>query len=85
MQTLMTDKEEIDIARDNIATNVRDLMSARSMTQQELATEADISQGFVSKILRGTLLPNGLLLHKIARALDTTSEKLLDIPRRKAS
>jgi transcriptional regulator with XRE-family HTH domain len=85
MQTLMTDKEEIDIARENIATNVRDLMSSCSMTQQQLATQADISQGFVSKILSGTLLPNGLLLHKIARALGTSSEKLLDIPRRKAS
>lgn len=72
-------------AKQNIAANVRQLMDARAMTQVELATEAKISQGFVSKILSASILPNALLLHNVAEALGVTSEKLLDFPRRKAS
>jgi transcriptional regulator with XRE-family HTH domain len=85
MTTAMTTDKETKEARENISANVARLMEARNLTQEALASEASISQSFVSKILRGILLPNGLLLHKIARALNTTSENLLQNPRRKAS
>jgi transcriptional regulator with XRE-family HTH domain len=72
-------------AKANIAANVRQLMESRALTQEALASEANVSQGFVSKILRAAILPNALLLHNIAEALGVTSDKLLDFPRRKAS
>ena len=82
MQTEMLDETQ---AKENIATNVRRLMDARAMTQNELAAAATISQGFVSKILRGAILPNALLLHNLAEALGVSSDTLINFPKRRAS
>lgn len=72
-------------AKENIAKNVRRLMDARAMTQNDLASSASVSQGFVSKILCGGILPNALLLHKLAEALGVSSDALIDFPKRRAS
>lgn len=72
-------------AKENIATNVRRLMDARAMTQNDLATAASISQGFVSKILSGAILPNALLLHNLAEVLGVSSDALIDSQKRRAS
>jgi len=82
MQTEMLNEEQ---AKENIAANVRQLMDARNMTQVGLSEAASISQGFVSKILRGVIMPNALLLHNVAEALGVSTDRLLDSPRRKAS
>jgi transcriptional regulator with XRE-family HTH domain len=82
MQAKMLDETQ---AKENIAKNVRRLMDARAMTQNELAYSASVSQGFVSKILGGAILPNALLLHKLAEALGVSSDALIDFPKRRAS
>jgi transcriptional regulator with XRE-family HTH domain len=82
MQTEMLDEIQ---AKENIAANVRRLMNARAMTQVDLANAATVSQGFVSKILCGSILPNALLLRNVAEALGVTSDALMDFPKRRAS
>jgi len=72
-------------ARHNIATNVRRLINLRDLTQEQLAGYVGVTQGCISKILNGMLLPNALLLREIAGILGVHSDDLLDPPKRKAS
>jgi transcriptional regulator with XRE-family HTH domain len=82
MQTEMLTEQQ---AKENIAKNIRQLMSARAMTQVDLSAAAEISQGFVSKILQGSIMPSALLLRNIADVFSVSTDSLLDFPRRKAS
>jgi len=70
----------IEQATANLAANVARLMTARGITQSDLADAAGISQGWVSKIASGQSMPNAAIVARIAARLRTTSEKLLDFP-----
>ena len=52
-------------------------MSAKGVTQCDLAEAAGIAQPHVSRIVNGQSMPSGIILAKIAARLRTTSEKLL--------
>jgi predicted transcriptional regulator len=69
----------------NLAANVGRLMESRNVNQTQLGDAAEISQGYVCKILAGKVLPNALTVRQIAEFLGSTTEKLLDFPRKKAS
>jgi predicted transcriptional regulator len=69
----------------NLAANVGRLMESRNVNQTQLGDSAEISQGYVCKILAGKVLPNALTVRQIAEFLGSTTEKLLDFPRKKAS
>lgn len=60
-----------------IGSNIRDLRSARGLTQAELAEKIDVSTPFVSKVERGVKHPSLETLICIASSLGTTLDVLL--------
>ncbi|MDE2428005.1 MAG: helix-turn-helix transcriptional regulator [Burkholderiales bacterium] len=60
-----------------LATNVRKLRRARKLSQETLAFDAEIDRTYVSQIERAVINPSLLVLHKVAKALDTTVLNLL--------
>lgn len=60
-----------------IGRNIRDIRSARGLTQAELAEKADLSVPFISYIETGVKHPGLETLLKIAAALGTTVDVLL--------
>jgi transcriptional regulator with XRE-family HTH domain len=68
---------EFERMRVTLAANVLQLRSIKSWTQEQLAFEAEVDRTYVSQIERGLKNPSLLILHKMARALDSTVVKLL--------
>ena len=62
----------------NFAKNIASMRTKLSMSQEELATKADISRSMLSKIERGEVNPTILVASKIARGLNTLVSVLLD-------
>jgi DNA-binding XRE family transcriptional regulator len=58
----------------NIATRIRDLRSARSMTQAQLAEAADVALETLSRIERGCMSPSVEMLERLAAGLDVPVE-----------
>jgi transcriptional regulator with XRE-family HTH domain len=56
---------------------LRDLRSARGMSQQALAERADVSRNFVAQIERGESMPTVAVASRLATALGTTVAELL--------
>jgi transcriptional regulator with XRE-family HTH domain len=69
-------------AQNNIAQNLRRLMSARYLTQDELAKAAGVSQPLISKLLHGKISPSAVDLANIAGALNVSSQYLMRPPAR---
>ena len=65
----------------NISENLRRLMTARNMTQMDLAQKARISQPSVHRMLAGKGNPNAIDLRNVAEVLGTTSDALMDNPK----
>ena len=53
------------------------LLQDRNMTQKELSVAANITESAVSHYIKGDRLPRGVNLVKIAKALETTTDYLL--------
>jgi DNA-binding XRE family transcriptional regulator len=60
------------------AKNIADMRAKMSLSQEELATKANISRSMLSKIERGEVNPTILVASKIARVLNTLVSVLLD-------
>jgi transcriptional regulator with XRE-family HTH domain len=69
-------------SQNNIALNLRRLMSARFLTQGQLATAAGVSQPLISKLLNGKISPSAVDLANIANALNVSSQYLMRPPAR---
>jgi transcriptional regulator with XRE-family HTH domain len=69
-------------AQNNIAQNLRRLMSKRHLTQDGLATAAGVSQPLISKLLNGKISPSAVDLANIAGALNVSSQYLMKPPAR---
>lgn len=68
---------EFERMRARLASNVQRLRSEKAWTQESLAFEAEVDRTYVSQIERGLKNPSLLILHKMARALDSTVVELL--------
>jgi len=53
------------------------LLSQRKLTQKELAIKAGITESAISYYVKGERTPRGVVLSRIAKALDTTTDYLL--------
>ena len=62
----------------NIANRIVELLSERNMTQKELAEAAGLTESAVSHYVKGDRVPRGANLIKMARALETTTDYLLN-------
>jgi transcriptional regulator with XRE-family HTH domain len=69
-----------DQLRKVLATNVRMYRRAKSLSQEELAFEADIDRTYVSQIERSIINPSLLILFRVGQALDVTVQDLLAVP-----
>lgn len=67
-----------------IGKHLRQLRRTRDRTQEELAELLGVSVGWVSRIERGTRLPNLLYLVRMGRALRVPTNELLPPERRLA-
>jgi transcriptional regulator with XRE-family HTH domain len=57
---------------------IREAREAQGLTQVELAAKAETTQGTISRIEAGTIVPRLDTLQRIAEALGTTSSALLE-------
>jgi len=60
-----------------IGKHLRHTRRVKDLTQEELAEKLDVTVGWVSRIERGTKLPNLKLLFRIAKALQISLNELL--------
>ena len=60
-----------------IGRHLRYTRRAKDVTQEELAELLDVSVGWISRIERGTNLPNLKMLFRIAKALQVRVNELL--------
>ena len=70
-------KEEGKMER-SITNRIIELLSEHDMTQKELAKAAGLTESAVSHYVKGDRVPRGANLIKIARALGTTTDYLLN-------
>jgi transcriptional regulator with XRE-family HTH domain len=68
---------EFERMQATLAANVQRLRASKELTQEQLAFEADVDRTYVSQIERSMKNPSLLILHKLARALDSTVIGLL--------
>lgn len=61
-----------------IASRLRELRDAKSMTQQELSNAAGVSQQCISLIERGGMTPSPSTLSRLAQALSVPVEHLTE-------
>lgn len=62
----------------NMAGRIAALLEEKKMTQKDLALAAQITESAVSHYLNGDRIPRGVNLIKIAKALETTTDYLLE-------
>lgn len=62
--------------RDRVALNIQDLRRARDLSQEELASRADVSRGHMGKVENAKFAASLDLLERIAKALNVDPEVL---------
>jgi len=61
-----------------MAERITELLYEKNMTQKELALAANVTESTVSHYIKGDRVPRGVNLVKIAKALETTTDYLLE-------
>ena len=64
--------------RKDISSRISELLLEQNMTQKDLAITTGITESSVSHYVKGDRVPRGINLLKIANALGTTTNDLLD-------
>ena len=62
----------------DLGTRIRELLGKKGMTQKDLADRVECTDAAISHYIKGDRIPRSGMLTKIAIALDTTSEYLLE-------
>ena len=62
----------------NLGKRLEEMLKVKHMTQKELAIKVGATEAAISHYLKGDRIPRSAVLTKIAMALDTTSEYLLE-------
>ena len=63
---------------DEMGERIKDLLEKKGMTQRELADKTDCTEAAISHYIKGDRTPRASVLTKIAIALDTTSDYLME-------
>lgn len=64
--------------RNEFSIRLEEMLKARNMTQKELAKKAEVTEAAMSHYVKGDRTPRSSVLSRIAMALDTTSEYLME-------
>jgi transcriptional regulator with XRE-family HTH domain len=71
--------------REVFATNLRRLRHAKSLSQDDLAYEAEVSRSYLSQLEKGVFYASLRIIEKVAKVLDVEPAELLKLPARKKS
>ena len=66
------------MATNTMGERIREMLEQKNMTQKEIAIKAGITEAAMSHYIKGDRVPRSTVLTKIAIALDTTPEYLLE-------
>lgn len=69
-----------ELAKENIAANVKAFLVKRDMTRAELSHRTGENIMYISRVCNSKILPNAAALARIAEALGVTSERLMENP-----
>lgn len=64
--------------RNPFSIRLEEMLKARQMTQKDLATKAEVTEAAMSHYIKGDRTPRSVVLARIAMALGTTSEYLME-------
>ena len=64
--------------RNEFSIRLEEMLKARNMTQKVLAKKAEVTEAAMSHYVKGDRTPRSSVLARIAMALDTTSEYLME-------
>lgn len=64
--------------RNEFSIRLEQMLKARNMTQKELAKKAEVTEAAMSHYVKGDRTPRSSVLARIAMALNTTSEYLME-------
>ena len=64
--------------RNEFSIRLEEMLKARNMTQKELSKKAEVTEAAMSHYVKGDRTPRSSVLARIAMALDTTSEYLME-------
>lgn len=64
--------------RNSFSIRLEELLKARRMTQKELAEKAKVTEAAISHYIKGDRTPRSAVLARMAMALCTTSEYLME-------
>lgn len=70
----MIDREAI---KRNISANIKDLLAEKGLSQAELSRMSNLTEMYVSRVVRGAVDPSSSGLASIANALQVTTDRLL--------
>ncbi len=66
------------MADNTMGDRIKEMLEKRGMTQKELAIKANITEAAISHYIKGDRVPRSTVLAKIALAMGTTPEYLLE-------
>jgi transcriptional regulator with XRE-family HTH domain len=69
--------------RDVFATNLRRARSAKGLSQDDLAYEADVSRSYLSQLEKGSFYASLKVIGKLAKVLEIEPAELLKLPPRR--
>jgi transcriptional regulator with XRE-family HTH domain len=69
--------------RDVFATNLRRLRSAKGLSQDDLAYEAEVSRSYLSQLEKGVFYASLNVIGRLAEALAVEPAELLKLPQKK--
>ena len=64
--------------KNDFSIRLEELLKSRHMTQKELANTAGVTEAAMSHYIKGDRVPRSSVLSRIAAALDTTSDYLME-------
>ena len=62
----------------SLGTRLSQLLNERGMSQKELAQRAEVTEAAMSHYIKGDRVPRSSVLARIAKALNTTSDYLME-------
>ncbi len=68
----------MDTERNEFSIRLEEMLKTRNMTQKELAKKAEVTEAAMSHYVKGDRTPRSSVLARIAMALGTTSEYLME-------
>ena len=60
-----------------VGEKIQEILTARKMTQKELANASGLTEAAISRYITGARTPKSISLSAIAKALDVTTDELL--------